>query len=193
MTNLKELCIKEFGEADWRLVFDFYNKTLQVDCTTKNPDYKKKENAKKNMYIPSNERRFKHLKSLIEDYDKNIIIKAIQNFKNKERSGELSTLSMSYFGGFVKNEQLKAMQKNIKKPSFSLIPKVEQAAVKPEITSFTAVKEVKLERIKKIDDTAHEHLNWLYRCSCGSELIFDDFIWEGSKQICPKCKNIVFM
>lgn len=185
MSDLKQYCVDQFG-SDWRLVFDFYSKTVQVDCTTSNPDYKKKEKAKKNMYLSSNDRRLRHIKSLVEEYDKDIIIKAIYNFQNKEKTGELGSLSMSYFGGFVKNEQLKKFQKNVKKPVFGSAP----ADPKPTIQKFeNAI--LMLEKYEKIDNSTHEHLNWSYRCSCGAIFEWDEVVYDGGKATCPKCHIFV--
>lgn len=49
----------------------------------------------------------------------------------------------------------------------------------------------KLKKVRKVDDTEHEHLNWIYQCHCGSELHSDDLIYDNRNMICPNCNNIV--
>ena len=180
VSDLKKLCIDSFKEQDWKNVYDFYTKKLQVDCTTKNPEYNKKVGAKRNVYIPSNERRLKHLKSMISDFGADNIVKAMNNFIAKEQTGELSSLSMSYFGGFVKNVALQESKpkKTVSSTSGSTFKSV-QAPVQESI--------IPIKMLKLPGKSAGEYgfAAWLYRCECHETFEFKQHIK------CPKCgKNI---
>ena len=179
MSDLKKLCMDTFKEQDWKTVYDFYTKKLQVDCTTKNPEYNKKSGVKRNVYIPSNERRLKHLRTLITDYGADNILKAITKFLDKERTGELSSLSMSYFGGFVKNIALQEDKPQRTKTA----PNFKHTFKDNAITVTTGIKPRKIAELPDKSIGSDGLSAWYYNCECGEGFTYKQ---HGT---CPRCNK----
>ena len=202
LPEFKQYCIDTFGESQGTKVYQFYTKTLHVDCTTSNKEYKSKENFKKNTYMPSNERRLRHLKTLCEQFSKKSIIEAMDKFMSKHNSGELSSLSMSYFSGFVRNVEAKetfqtsAPSKPVKisfkpkseikilpqdsLPKKDIEPPQNFAKVTPiNITSDTMYR-------KRYEQGKINELCFIVRCDCGEIIDLGTY----DRDTCPKCKGL---
>jgi len=181
LPSLKQYCIDTFGQNSGEKVYNFYSKTLQVDCTTPNAQYKFKEKAKKNMYIPSNERRLRHITNLVEQYPTNVILKAVDTFLEKYKSGELSSLSMNYFSGFVKNTQLKytsEKQEDAIKKSSSVKHEVK------EPDSILCKVDVVCKNPKADPENPLDVWDYIYRCPSHNKE-FEGFDVKNGK--CPHC------
>jgi predicted RNA binding protein with dsRBD fold (UPF0201 family) len=201
LPEFKQYCIDTFGEAQGTKIYQFYTKTLHVDCTTSNKEYKSKESFKKNTYMPSNERRLRHLKSLCEQFSKQSIIEAMDKFMSKHNSGELSSLSMSYFAGFVRNVEAKetfqssVVSKPVKvsfKPKSEINTPIQNNLTKKDIESpqnFAKVLPIGITSDtmykKRFEQGKINELCFIVRCECGSEIDLGTYTGDN----CPNCKG----
>jgi DNA-directed RNA polymerase subunit M/transcription elongation factor TFIIS len=173
--KFKSYCIDIFGKDIGAMVQEFYKKTLTINGALTKQDYDAIAKRNKKSYESSNEKYFKHISFLVENYSKEAILAAIKNFKFKQETGSLATTTMNYFAGFVENEFNK--KEDIKdKPSVKVISEIRTIIpVQSGINNTSS--------FEKAEGYKTEIYYWSWKCSCG-ETNLTHFIKN-----CPKCGN----